>query len=331
MSMRSMLSQSAYMNLADTFVRQKLSIKRQRTGSKSGSSEGVNATTSSSDEALAMKPAAEHVTKKNIRGAAARNHAAKELREQKERERLKAADSRKNRMEKRRGDGKSACLTGNPVLTCYPESDNGEEPQATPRSAVSSPPAPESAASRPSAKKISKPTSKSTKRTGRNQYTKDRDMPTSGLFNSLDPNAGETRASRGRSRSRSAVRDMDSPYTGAAVNGGVGDNSSRLSKIKHLNPNRTSMNEMKKRIAAIMEYVNRAEDEMKRQSSLNSAAHERSSSTADSASTSVPDEYKTVAVIGAEMDFSTLNSKEMVKVLKARLVAWEDEYGRYPR
>ena len=221
-------------------------------------------------------------------------------------------------------------LLEEPTLTCYPESDNGEELQATPRSAVSSPPAPDSATSRPSAKKASKPTSKSTKRIGRNQYTKDRDIPTSGLFNSLDPNAGDTRASRGRSRSRSAVRDIDSPY-GGTVNGGAGDSSSRLSKIKHLNPNRTSMNEMKKRIAAIMEYVNRVEDEMNRQSGLNSAIHEGSSSTADSASTFVPDEYKTVAVIGAEIDFSTLNSKEMVRVLKARLVAWEDEYGRYPR
>ena len=107
MRLKSMLSQFVHMIWADTFVRQKLSIKRQRTGSKSDSPEGVNAATSSSDEALAMKPAAEHATKKNIRGAAARNHAAKEAREQKERERLRAADSRKNRMEKRRGDGKS--------------------------------------------------------------------------------------------------------------------------------------------------------------------------------------------------------------------------------
>lgn len=61
----------------------------------------------SSDEALAIKASIEHTPKRNIRGAAARNHAAKELREQKERERLKAADSRKSRIERRRGDGRS--------------------------------------------------------------------------------------------------------------------------------------------------------------------------------------------------------------------------------
>jgi hypothetical protein len=88
------------------WIRNKFSIKRQRTGSKSNSPDADKAIgTSSSDEALASKTAIESTPKKNIRGAAARNHQAKELREQRERERQEAANRRKSRVERRRADG----------------------------------------------------------------------------------------------------------------------------------------------------------------------------------------------------------------------------------
>ena len=90
---------------ADGDFRHATSAKRQRTGSDSASPglDKVAQATSSSDEALASK-SMDHTPKK-IRGAAARNHQQKELREQKERERIEAASRRKTRVERRRGDG----------------------------------------------------------------------------------------------------------------------------------------------------------------------------------------------------------------------------------
>ena len=90
--------------------RRKDSGKRQRVGGNFDSPDADRAllSNSSSDEALATKLAADHTPKKNIRGAAARNHQAKELRDQKERDRQEAAAKRRSRVERRHGDGKLA-------------------------------------------------------------------------------------------------------------------------------------------------------------------------------------------------------------------------------
>ena len=95
----------------DSTIRRLEDTKRQRTGSGSSSSppngkispQDVN----SEDEGDAGTKSGEGGNKK-IRGAAARNHRNKELREreeQRERERADAAGRRKGRAERRRGDG----------------------------------------------------------------------------------------------------------------------------------------------------------------------------------------------------------------------------------
>jgi len=80
-------------------------IKRQRTASASPSPSGEPhrfASQVDSDDGTTIKP---NVGKK-IRGAAARNHKEKELREELERSRQEAANKRKGRAERRRIDGK---------------------------------------------------------------------------------------------------------------------------------------------------------------------------------------------------------------------------------
>lgn len=84
--------------------------KRQRT--KSGSSESSNDKEGPQDDEGAIEEANATFSPsaKNIRGAAARNHRKKELREQeekREKDRADAAGRRKGRAEKRRGDGKT--------------------------------------------------------------------------------------------------------------------------------------------------------------------------------------------------------------------------------
>lgn len=91
-----------------SFHSRKESSKRQRTNSHSSSTLSLHKShappASSSDEALANTRPSDHSPKK-FRGAAARNHHAKEQREQRERERATAAERRAARSERRRGDG----------------------------------------------------------------------------------------------------------------------------------------------------------------------------------------------------------------------------------
>jgi hypothetical protein len=86
------------------------------------------------------------------------------------------------------------------------------------------------------------------------------------------------------------------------------------------------MNEMRKRVAAILEFVNRAEEDRNRTVGSN---HEGNASVTEA---TVPDGYKSMAASAVhESDFRSLESQDMLRTLKARLVSWEDEYGRYPR
>ncbi len=80
-------------------------VKRQRTASASPSPSGEPhrfASQVDSDEGANARP---NIGKK-IRGAAARNHKEKELKEELERSRQEAANKRKGRAERRRIDGK---------------------------------------------------------------------------------------------------------------------------------------------------------------------------------------------------------------------------------
>ena len=100
---------NADLKLTATVFPSRRPVKRQRTNSLSSSTPSSKPIpTSSSDEALARKASDAHTTKPALRGAAARNHAQKELNDrekEKERERANAADRRKERAGRRRGDG----------------------------------------------------------------------------------------------------------------------------------------------------------------------------------------------------------------------------------
>lgn len=98
-------------NAACCCCRTKDGSKRPRTdsGSSASSSNPRGAQDNVEIEAEDTQVAASS-TGKNIRGAAARNHRNKELREREEKQqkdRLDAASKRKGRAEKRRGDGKT--------------------------------------------------------------------------------------------------------------------------------------------------------------------------------------------------------------------------------
>lgn len=89
-------------------------------------------------------------------------------------------------------------------------------------------------------------------RLGRNQYT--RDMPSNG-----EPGSHNSPM---RDVSRDGVDGSPLNGTnGASTNGVSGESGGRTSRPKHLNPNRTTMNELKRRAIAIEGFITRTMDE----------------------------------------------------------------------
>jgi hypothetical protein len=226
---------------------------------------------------------------------------------------------------------------------------------------------------------------------GRNQYARDRDLPPSSLQHALDPNSAETRM---RTRSRSRSRAPDSPSaggengTGASNHGGAngvglvngsitmtvttangflaaGPDSvvaTRPSRPKHMNPNRTSMNEMKKRVAGILEFVTKAQDEVARHGArdqrgkdldadarsdkhvLENGESGSGNGNGNGNGNGDSSERDTPTVVNGggsgsgsgsgsgtsdDTDFGSLQTADMMRVLRARLINWESEYGRW--
>ncbi|MCJ1307999.1 hypothetical protein MMC25_001649 [Agyrium rufum] len=281
-------------------------VKRQRTNSHSSSSTKRRRASSSDNEADPGK-GSESNGKPALRGAAARNHAAKELQDRekaKEQERADAAGRRKGRAERRRNDDDSPPSDEPLSRTTSRKAHDSTAPPYNSNATPSSPPPPASPSMKttPSHKKSGRPPAKRGGRVGRNQYTKLREEQQPGHGHSrngsmLSEDIGGASGmlgvtsggviseynTRRRSRSRSVMRgeDNDDDGDGREVNGVDGsggggggaslaarDNGNgwgeagRPSRPKHMNPNRTSMNEMKRRVAGIMEFVVRTRREV---------------------------------------------------------------------
>ena len=85
-------------------------------------------------------------------------------------------------------------------------------------------------------------------RLGRNQYTRDRDLARDAANGRRDPSAARTES-------------RDVPGKDDGRNGPNGD-VSKPSRPRHMNPNRTTMNDMRRRAAAILEFISRVQVEM---------------------------------------------------------------------
>lgn len=171
-------------------------------------------------------------------------------------------------------------------------------------------------------------------RLGRNQYSKDRDPPN---HNILSPGSNNS-------------HDGDVGHTnGGLHNYGSGDMNGlgKPSRPKHMNPNRTTMNDMKRRVAGILEFISHTQVEM---AGLD-AAKSRTSSIKSSNAMLTPPQGKVNGVEKAGLDlsrdihgmlsslgeaelvdeeaFGKLNAVEMMEVLTRRLMRWQSNYGKY--
>lgn len=150
----------------------------------------------------------------------------------------------------------------------------------------------------------------------------------------------------------------DSPRVGyAGVNGAHinGGDTGRPSKPRHMHPQRTTMNEMKRRVAAILEFISRMQVEMavaSENSSTPTGNGDRAqglllksmvdqidsamASTVSDGGESLPaltdgdgDAAAAASASAHEKDFKNLSSVEMMDVLTRHLLKWQQEYGKF--
>ena len=120
---------------------------------------------------------------------------------------------------------------------------------------------------------------------------------------------------------------------------GDGNNAvGKPSKPRHMNPSRTTMNDMKRRVAGILEFISHTQVDM--------AGTATAMTTKSSSSTNTPFNGNGTEKVGQlsgkavnaalqdvdaidEPGFAGLSSLEMMEVLTRRLMKWQGEYGKW--
>jgi len=336
--------------------RTKQNTKRQRNTSSSPSS--LSKRSRSPSQVLDQDGATRAATNgaqsaQKVRNVVARNHREKEIRDQQREQaaaqRAEAASKRNARSERRRLDGATqySCIAW-PLLTAITESPP-PTPSLSPSKAVAQPsrkanggdPSPSHKSNINNLRKTGRLTARRG-RLGRNQYT--RDLPLNGDMS--DTPVRETL--------QDTNGNSGSPPGG--VNG-INGESGKSSKAK-THPARTSMNEMKRRVAAILEFVGRMQTERtphshSQQSSGTGSASNKGANTpngigshsARSSAASLPtaglvraieeslrdvsENHGDVVVRVEGKEFEAMASREMMETLTRELVGWQSVYGKY--
>jgi hypothetical protein len=155
---------------------------------------------------------------------------------------------------------------------------------------------------------------------------------------------GEANGSPMRDHSNDGNGHTGSPSYGTrgTANGVNGENG-RNSRPKYHNPTRTSMNEMKRRVAAILEFVNRMQTERPSQRSSASGSDKDSkggstpngglganaSAISSGLAQAVEAGLSTISSEGSEKQFTEMAAGEMMETLTKDLVQWQSLYGKH--
>ncbi|KIW70726.1 hypothetical protein, variant [Phialophora macrospora] len=337
--------------------------KRQRTGSHS--SDTVSKHSESPEPTNNEEgPQTVRTALQRLRGAAARTNKEKELREkQKEQQaaqRAEAASKRNARSERRRGEDSPPPT---PSLSPAKAAQSNGKPKAE---------TPPSGRSNTTSRKTGGKPPLRRGRLGRNQYTRDRE---NGDEESTPARDGphETYGGDkpgGASPPTNGADGKDHIRQGTGHGHNINGESGRSSKAK-THPARTSMNEMKRRVAAILEFVGRMQTERTTQIAAQNTASGHGSG-GSSKGTNTPNglskssggsrlgaagasELPTASLVRAveaglkdvqgngrddgenpmvmmdEKDFGTMGSVDMMESLTKNLVQWQSTYGVYSR
>lgn len=166
-------------------------------------------------------------------------------------------------------------------------------------------------------------------RLGRNQYTKDRNTKQGPSV--LSPNSNN-------SHEAEALYSNGVHGNGIAESNGLG----KPSRPRHMNPNRTTLNDMKRRVAGILEFISHTQVEMagldtaKSRTSGPKSSHELAAPSVkvDDASRTAKEINGVLEALGDaeivdEEAFGKLNAVEMMDVLTRRLMHWQGQFGKF--
>lgn len=278
---------------------------------------------------------------KKIRGTAARNHKEKDLRDEKGKIRAEAASKRKHRADRRRVDGMISFTTSNwvEILTSKTvDSDPPEEnpaasklfpnksmesttqPPEPPSSQVAAPDTPPALTPMPSTshKKGGRPPHGKKGKVGKNQYTRDRDQ-----------NEGDR--SPGRSQSRDVGRGEENGLSNHRAN----NNDGKQGRFKGNSGSKVTMLEMKKKVAAMLEFISRTQIELATES-LTPGTGEVAEKMMGLAGNILPaiqangengkDETAAELEKTPEKDFKDLTLLGMMDELTRQLIKWQNQF-----
>ncbi|KAK3388934.1 hypothetical protein B0T20DRAFT_89373 [Sordaria brevicollis] len=344
--------------------------KRQRTSSRSASPSLDKHTEDSDDAGATTRNGAKSRSRGGAAGRTLRTEKTSE-REERERQRAEAANKRKGRAERRRADGTEAATltkaseadmdtdsdpsdeaplaaraavnktpatatpiaatttattttTTTTVTPTVPEEavEEEEQPPAVPDPPPASEPTPEDppAAATPTAKVGQK---RSHKKKGRNQYTRDDNEP-----------------SPARSQSGEAPAEVPPPPTKPSKAEEKATGHGKHGKNKGGMSSKITMTDMKRRAAALLDFISRTQVELAGESPSdddktngNSVAPPEKSSLATSVGVTGVNGSTPAIVTSAtssegqlEKDFKELSCVEMMDSLTRRLVKWQQEY-----
>lgn len=222
-----------------------------------------------------------------------------------------------------------------------PQKTTANDPEPSQPSPEAAAPAPEPAPPRPPTRKSGRPPARRGGKLGRNQYTRDRDLNGNGL------DSNHVNSPR---RGHSHEMGVDSPRVranGAYLNGG---DSIKPSRPRVMNPARATMTEMRRRVAAILEFISRMQVEMAvsgesastpsgngdqpNGATLKTMVDQIENAMTSTASDGGESGPATDAEAGGsqppkEKNFKELSSVEMMDVLTRHLLKWQQEYGKF--
>ncbi|OAX81681.1 hypothetical protein ACJ72_03976 [Emergomyces africanus] len=311
----------------------KPAAKRQRTGSPSSSlSKHSNSLSHPpSDDESKPNASVEGVVYKKTRGVVRnqREREAQTTEKEVEKEIIEPANRRKGRSDRRKDAVEEPSETTSPTKTSSIPPTISQSTPDTPNITN------ESSNTKPATRKTGRPPARRG-RLGRNQYTRDRDS-----VNGNEISGGINSPRRGQSRDTGTG---DSPTGGQLGANGVylnGGESGKPSKPRYMNPQRTTMNEMKRRVAAILEFISQLQFDL-------ASNAEQISGTTDGAlapggkesgqivngdQTASSDAAEGIEANGTsqpkEKEFKDLTSIEMMDALTRNLVKWQQEFGKY--
>ena len=114
-----------------------------------------------------------------------------------------------------------------------------------------------------------------------------------------------------------------------------------------MNPNRTTLNDMKRRVAGILEFISHTQVEMAGLDAANSRTKtpKKTASGTPTPPQGIGNGHKTAGLVATEISamlsalgeaeavdedaFGKLNAVEMMEVLTRRLMRWQSQYGKY--